>query len=417
VKKVALITTGGTIGMVSSHNGLTPTKLGEDLIKNLGIEKLGIDSIEIKNIMNKDSSNISLSDRIEIGKETAKFLIRDDINGVVITHGTDTMIHTAHILDYGLKGLKKPVIITGAALPSDHPNSDGPENLADSLFVAAEADMATVAICIKKHLYKPENLQEISLYDLEKATEIFFPKGRKRLAKIIENKIIFNRTKRDEKGSRKFGPPIVFRGHSSFSKSCIYQYLERTSPVEETYFDPSFDTDGVYVMSEAENSPIIFEDGIKSKRIRGLVIKGWGAGHVPMKGEESWKNLLSLSKKNEVHVVMCTKYGGPVSPVYEVGMEIARFGVIPSGDWTAEVAKNRIGFINGHNDLIEKIAKEFKVNKKRLWEQLYIGGALFRNKKEEREFEKKSGLCIHFDLLSSRFSFEDAVRIAAEYLS
>ncbi len=416
MRKVALITTGGTIAMVETMNGLSPTKQGEELVKTFGIKKFGIEKVEIKNLMNKDSSNISWSDRVIIGEEVAKLLRRKDIAGVVITHGTDTMIHTAHMLDYGLKGINKPVILTGAALPYDNPKSDGPQNLLDSIIMAAKADMATVALCVKGYVYKPENLQEISLYDLEKAEEIFFPKGRKRLAKINKSGIIFNPLAINESGSKKEGPPLVYRGHGKNQNKHLYNLLSNLKIPKKIIFDGRFDVRGVYVMSEAENSPTIFEEGIKNKHIKGLVIKGWGAGHVPMKGEDSWKNLLASCQKKGIPVVMCTKYGGPVSPAYEIGREIEKYGVIPSGDWTAEVAKHRVGFLNGHDDLITKTAEKFGISKHKLWKQLYIGGALFRNLKEEEDFEKKNSVSTHFDMLSGRFLFEDAVNAAAEYV-
>ena len=128
---VVILSTGGTIASTHDKTGaVVPTVTGSKLVEPLSgtfdNDKL---TLEVKDIAKLDSSAMTLDDTDSIITAVNKELRRDDVDGVVVTHGTDSMEETAIAVDTFLDS-EKPVALTGAMRPFDDPNPDGPDNLA-----------------------------------------------------------------------------------------------------------------------------------------------------------------------------------------------------------------------------------------------------------------------------------------------
>lgn len=128
---VVVLSTGGTIASTHDKTGaVVPTVTGSKLVEPLSgtfdNDKL---TLEVKDIAKLDSSAMTLDDTDSIITAVNKELRRDDVDGVVVTHGTDSMEETAIAVDT-FQDSEKPVALTGAMRPFDDPNPDGPDNLA-----------------------------------------------------------------------------------------------------------------------------------------------------------------------------------------------------------------------------------------------------------------------------------------------
>lgn len=128
MKKILVITTGGTIACEEGENGLAPGKKGGQLLK-------GIDGCEILDLFSCDSTDISPEQWKLLCFAVKRAVVFD---GVVILHGTDTMEYTAAMLYYTVSHLNIPVIITGAMLPFGTENSDARQNIKDAVTVARD---------------------------------------------------------------------------------------------------------------------------------------------------------------------------------------------------------------------------------------------------------------------------------------
>jgi len=136
MKKIMLLATGGTIASVQSDRGLVPEMCADEILRRI---PRGAEAVELagRDIFSLDSSNIQpeewsiLADAVIDALKTA--------DGVIVTHGTDTMAYTAAALSFMLQGISGPVVMTGSQLPLGHPLSDAPLNLAEALLASQVA--------------------------------------------------------------------------------------------------------------------------------------------------------------------------------------------------------------------------------------------------------------------------------------
>lgn len=129
MSKVVIITTGGTIAM--QHDSLTgaavPAVSGADLVR--AIPGLGsVCDLEVREFDNLPSPAITPDHMFRLAVMVRQYLARDDVSGVVITHGTDSLEESAYFLDLSLEG-HKPVCFTAAMRSGDELSPDGPRNI------------------------------------------------------------------------------------------------------------------------------------------------------------------------------------------------------------------------------------------------------------------------------------------------
>lgn len=171
---IHLLATGGTIagkgkaGKTSGYEAgsLPPDSLLETLPPlpssiHLTVEQIcSIDSNEVD-----DQLWLTLVRRINELSQT-------DIDGFVITHGTDTMDETAYFLNLTVK-TEKPVILTGAMRPSTAASADGPLNLYQAIHLAAkpEASDKGVLVCFCDSIYSGRDVQKINTYKTDAFNE------------------------------------------------------------------------------------------------------------------------------------------------------------------------------------------------------------------------------------------------------
>lgn len=133
-KSILILTTGGTIASLNSNEGLAPGLTSSDLSGYLA----GISAnyeVTIKDILNLDSSNIQPEEWMLIAKHI--YDSHNSYDGIVVTHGTDTMAYTTSVISFMIKNLPIPVVFTGSQLPLTHPLTDAMDNLRYALAMAA----------------------------------------------------------------------------------------------------------------------------------------------------------------------------------------------------------------------------------------------------------------------------------------
>lgn len=120
------MTTGGTIASESSDEGLKPGLLSGDILTNVNSIAERYD-VTTRDLFQLDSSNIQPEEWQLIARSIAASY--RDYDGIVITHGTDTMAYTSSVLAFMLRNIPVPVVLTGSQLPVSHPLTDAKDNL------------------------------------------------------------------------------------------------------------------------------------------------------------------------------------------------------------------------------------------------------------------------------------------------
>ena len=154
MKKLLIITTGGTIAGLNSGFGLAPALLGEKLIPQ-------IDDVEtvILDLYSIDSTDaMPFHWRKLYNAITEKLSLYD---GIVILHGTDTMAYTGAVLAFTVD-TEKPVILTGSMLPSDAEDSDAQPNIRFAMETAAAGRYKGVNLAFCSRVIKGADIIKMS---------------------------------------------------------------------------------------------------------------------------------------------------------------------------------------------------------------------------------------------------------------
>src|SRR5258707_12936312 len=136
---VMVLATGGTIAGTGASSttvvGYTAATVGIERLLNAVPELKTVANVKGEQVFQIASENMNNDYWLKLAKHVNALLARDDVDGIVITHGTDTIEETSYFLNLVVKS-KKPVVIVGAMRPSTAISADGPINLFNAVILA-----------------------------------------------------------------------------------------------------------------------------------------------------------------------------------------------------------------------------------------------------------------------------------------
>jgi len=309
-KKVCLIYTGGTIGMMPTENGYAPNPSAFpdmlDKIHDISLE--GFPDYEVVCLSRLlDSSDITHREWNEIGR-----VIRDrydDFDGFVVLHGTDTMAYTASAMSFMLEGLDKAVVFTGSQIPLCRMRSDGTDNLVTSMLVAASGEVREVCLYFGGMLMRGNRVTKVSADDLDAFASPNYP----RIAEI--------------------GTSILYRK----------KFLR--TPTGEPF--------RLFEIGDVPIAVIKMFPGIQYKLLeavldggmRAVVLEAFGAGNIP--DGKSLEPLLLEAKKRGTVIVVTSQCGrGNVClGAYAASMHLRLAGAVSGLDMTTEAAVTKLYYL------------------------------------------------------------------------
>ena len=163
-----LVATGGTIaGRAASAQdniGYRAEMTAADLVAAVpALAGVPLRTLQLAQLDSKDMSHAVWQALVRL---LVQELARDDVTGVVITHGTDTLEETAYFLQRVLAPTK-PVVLTAAMRPATSLQADGPQNLVDAFTVARAPDACGVLVVLGGQVHAGDEVRKIDGYRLQ----------------------------------------------------------------------------------------------------------------------------------------------------------------------------------------------------------------------------------------------------------
>ena len=310
-KKIRIIYTGGTIGMVKTYNGYAPRsgylEPQLDTISDLHDVDMPLwDLVEFDPLL--DSSNVAYNEWNKIGRVIADNY--GDYDGFVVLHGTDTMAYCASALSFMLDGLRKPVVFTGSQIPLCELRSDGRENLITSMLIAADGTANEVCLYFGHTLLR----------------------GNRATKSSADNLIAFT--------SPNY-PPLASAGVSiNYNRSSLFEIPDQPLKLTEIRHHSI----GVIKMFPGIQFGLF--EPILTNDLDALILETFGAGNIPSHDSELPVIIKrALSSGAAVLVRSQCPQGSVRLGIYEAGSSLAKAGAISGYDISTEAAIGKLYYL------------------------------------------------------------------------
>ncbi|MEU7028205.1 asparaginase [Streptomyces sp. NPDC046275] len=292
-RRIVVISTGGTIASRWTGSGYAADASGDDVVATAAVPD-NID-VEVLDLFNVNSSRMTTDRQLALLRAVHETLADPGVDGIVVTHGTDTLEESAFFLDLHHSD-PRPVVFTGAQRPFGTGDGDGPGNLYDALQVAATVHGLGVLVVFDGLVHAARGTVKTKTLDSDPFAD---PSGRR-------------------------------VGRLGFGQVDIEREPERPTALPLPAPLPAGTAPRVdIVMHHSDGDPVLFDAAVAAGA-RGIVLVGTGAGNATPEIAQA----VARAVDQGVHVVLSTRVAsGTVAEVYTGGgaVDLAAAGAVLAG--------------------------------------------------------------------------------------
>ena len=328
-KKICIIYTGGTIGMVPSEHGYVTSKTALydalEYTRDLKMDNMpNYDIVQFDPLL--DSSDMSIAEWNKIGEAIADRY--EQYDGFIILHGTDTMSYSASALSFMLENLDKPVIFTGAQIPLCEIRSDGYRNIVTSFMIAADGIAREVCIYFDGKLIRGCRSTKMSSTQFAAFDSPNYP--------VIANAGV------DIEYRKNYQPPER-RGDFHLIKL-------KEVPVGTIKMYPGIQMD--------------FYEKIMTEQLKGVILETFGAGNIPTSTSKTMFRIIEKARNNGTLIVVSSQciYGTVSLGTYETSKALIDIGAISGMDMTNEAMMTKLIYLFSKDLHTDEISKQMMKN-------------------------------------------------------
>ena len=300
-KHILLLTTGGTIASMPGGEGLEPHR--SDVMERELNQLRTYYEITVRDVMCLDSSNIQPEQWQIIA--TSIFENRTGYDGIVVSHGTDTMAYSASAVTFMLPGIDRPVVFTGSQLPLADILSDGPDNLRTAFAMAASGKPG-IFLAFDRKIIRGCRAVKVRASGFSAFESV----NARYVGKVSNQGLVLHESMLPKPN----GEPRLL---TSISREVFLLKLT-----------PGLD-------------PAIF-DMLRSMGYRGIVIEAFGLGGIDVLSHALQAIRRCVDQGITVVVTTQCLYDSANLQVYQVGNKLLQLGVLQGRDMTSEAAMTKL---------------------------------------------------------------------------